>query len=193
MGAAYEAGRKSEKEFKYPLPTENDTDKTDFIHLVHEILMFLQPEKDLPIFYTRDRDVFHVKMVLNAIFTRCGESSETLDAIHVYPAERLLYRLEKKSTELFNIGHEMTSPDFKMPLLSDPYAKEEFRREYEPIEACEFHCGHDKIRYCALAKVNGLGYLIAQYCCDKRHYEMIEGQHKPKRLRSMAARDDMWI
>lgn len=193
MGAAYEAGRKSEREHKYPVPTENDTDITNYVDLVQQILNFVLPEKDLPIFYTRDNDVFHVKTILNTIFAKCGEGQETLDAIHVYSTERLFHRLHKKSTELFNIGIDPSSKDFKMPMLSDPYALLEFRREFEAIEACDFHLSNDKLSHCALARVNGMGYLIANNCCDKRHLEMIEGRHKAHSMKTQQAREDFWF
>lgn len=176
---------KSHDEHKYPLPSDNDDDKTDFINLVQQILEFLQPETEIPIFYARDEDAPMIKKALDMIFTRCGEGSETLDVIHVYSVGRFLKFLCENVQSIRNAGMEVNSNDYKLNLASFSVASanSEFQRRFRPYEPCEFHSKNSAEDFCALAAVNGMGYLLADVCCDKRHIEMKEGQHKPKKNR----------
>lgn len=176
---------KSHEQHKYPLPDDNDDDKTDFINLVHQILEFLQPEAEIPIFYAREKDVPEIKKALDMIFTRCGEGSETLDVIHVYSVERFLKVLSENVQNMRNAGVDVDSNEYQLILASFSVASaiSEFQR-FRPYEPCDFHSKNRAEDFCALAAVNGIGYLLAEVCCDKRHIEMIEGQHKPKKNRN---------
>lgn len=178
IGAGSGALEKSIKEHRYSLPKFDEEDKTDYYDLLEKILGFIDGD-ELPIFYCQNElntNEKKVQLTLNKILHETCENA-MLEHLKIYPVEHLLFHLHVKITEMKKSEEE--NPTKKRKLVEMPskvFAEREFKN-YCMANGCDYHAEKDATRFCALTKVRGFGYILAEYCCDFDQYPKIPEQH----------------
>lgn len=152
----------------------DEDDESDYYDILSEILIFLSPLENLPIFFA-DEDVqqgFQTLKESQEILTHIMQQVQedvSIPLIKIYPVKELFNILKK-----FTCGNR--NPDKKM---------------FENIHmtpGCDTHNDQNAAYYCCLSKVRRICYTIFKWCCDDTtnelklygHYPMIKTEEKQR-------------
>jgi hypothetical protein len=186
VGASDEAIKHSQETHQFPIPKRYDHED-NYVEILLKISKFLSSDfQRSPVFFTEggfidnrttQKLLINTTRALKKIFEKAGEY-EIADDLKVLPISFLLYYLHrcKCRDQQANGQEDIDEIDSTTKAHETFYANENY--EYS-TEGCEYHDENDNKKNCCLSKVRRFGYKLAELCCDRNKYQLIEGCHYP--------------